>query len=73
VLGLSCRATNDQIKAARRTMGLLYHPDKAVARGMDEAAATEKMREINRAYDVLSDGKNREWYDRTGYLPGKAS
>jgi DnaJ-class molecular chaperone len=51
----------------------LYHPDKSVARGMDEATATEKMREINRAYDVLSDGKNREWYDRTGYLPGKAS
>lgn len=73
VLGLSRRATTDQIKAARRTMGLLYHPDKAVARGMDEATATEKMREINRAYDVLSDGKNREWYDRTGYLPGKAS
>ncbi|KAH7075908.1 hypothetical protein BKA63DRAFT_565953 [Paraphoma chrysanthemicola] len=69
VLNLPRSATTADIKTARRKLGLLYHPDKAKSQRLSEKEATEKMREINFACDVLGDEGGRKWYDRTGRLP----
>ena len=49
------------IKAAYRALATKYHPDKWIA---EESTAKQKMHEINEAYEVLSDNKAREQYDR---------
>ncbi|KAH7090242.1 hypothetical protein FB567DRAFT_617569 [Paraphoma chrysanthemicola] len=69
VINLPRSANTTEIKAVRRKLGLRYHPDKAKAQGLSEKEATEKMREINLACDVLGDEEGRNWYDRTGRLP----
>jgi DnaJ like chaperone protein len=54
ILGLSEKASVEEIKIAYRTLILKHHPDKLVAQGMAPefvAAATEKMKRINAAYD----------------------
>ncbi len=48
-----------EIKEAYRKLAFLYHPD----RNKGEAAAVEKMKEINEAYAVLSDPEKRDRYD----------
>jgi len=60
-LGLEKGATDDDIKKAYRKMALKYHPDKNKAAG-----AEEKFKEIAEAYEVLSDKKKREIYDKFG-------
>lgn len=57
-LGVSRNATDDEIKKAYRKLARKYHPDA----GGDE----EKFKEINEAYEVLSDEKKRKMYDRFG-------
>ena len=57
-LGVSKNATADEIKKAYRKMARENHPDA----GGDE----EKFKDINEAYEVLSDEKKRELYDRYG-------
>lgn len=59
ILGVSKNATDDEIKKAYRKLAHKYHPDKA---GGDEA----KFKEINAAYQVLSDKTKREQYDQFG-------
>ena len=59
ILGVAKGATEDEIKKAYRKLAHQYHPDKA---GGNEA----KFKEINEAYQVLSDKKKRENYDRFG-------
>ena len=49
----------DVIQAAYRRLTLLYHPDRN-----DSAEAPELMRELNRAYEVLSDPYRRQLYDQ---------
>lgn len=60
-LGLTKTATDDEIKKAYRKLALKYHPDKNKS-----PLAEEKFKEIAEAYEVLSDKKKREVYDRYG-------
>ncbi|KAI8934791.1 hypothetical protein NX059_008476 [Plenodomus lindquistii] len=68
VLEISRSATADEIKKAHRKLSMNWHPDRCAQANKD--MATDKMAEINRANDVLSDAKARRFYDRTGCLPG---
>lgn len=60
-LGISKGATDEDIKKAYRKQALKWHPDKNKS-----AAAEEKFKEIAEAYEVLSDPKKREVYDKYG-------
>ena len=61
-LGVSKDATGDEIKKAYRQLAKKYHPDRNAG---DEAAA-HKFKEINEAYQVLSDDTKRKNYDTYG-------
>ncbi len=65
ILGVVKTATEDDIKRAYRKLAHRYHPDKS---GGDEA----KFKEINEAYQVLSDKNKRAQYDRFGSAGGPA-
>ena len=58
ILGVSRTASQDEIKKAFRKLARTHHPDA----GGDEA----KFKEINEAYEVLSDEKKRDLYDQYG-------
>jgi len=60
-LGVSEKATADEIKKAYRKLARKYHPDV----NKDEEAV-EKFKEINAAYEVLSDQKKKDEYDMYG-------
>jgi DnaJ-class molecular chaperone len=62
VLGVSKGASGSEIKSAYRKKALEWHPDKNKS-----AEAEEKFKEINEAYEVLSDGKKKEAYDQFGH------
>ena len=57
VLGVDRSASDDEIKKAYRKMSRKYHPDIAGPEFED------KFKEVNNAYDVLSDPKKRQMYD----------
>jgi curved DNA-binding protein len=59
VLGVEKNATQQQIKEAYRKLAFRYHPD----RNKNDRLATEKMKQINEAYSVLSDPQKRKQYD----------
>lgn len=61
ILGIQKGANEDEVKKAYRKMALKYHPDKNKSPN-----AEEKFKEIAEAYDVLSDSKKREIYDKYG-------
>ncbi|KAI3352921.1 hypothetical protein L3Q82_019502, partial [Scortum barcoo] len=61
ILGIKRGASEDDIKKAYRKQALRYHPDKNKSPG-----AEEKFKEIAEAYDVLSDPKKKDIYDRFG-------
>lgn len=61
VLGIAKSAKDDEIKKAYRKMALRYHPDKNKTIG-----AEEKFKEVAEAYEVLSDKKKRDIYDKYG-------
>jgi curved DNA-binding protein len=63
-LGVPRTAKSEEIQKAFRKLARQYHPD--VAKGKDKASAEEKFKEINEAYEVLSDAKKRERYDSLG-------
>ena len=58
VLGVTKSASQDEIKKAFHKLAHKYHPDK----GGDE----KKFKEINEAYQVLSDAQKRQQYDQFG-------
>jgi len=62
VLGISKGASADEIKKAYRQLAKKYHPDI-----YHEPDATERMTEINEAYEVLSDENKRARYDQYGF------
>ncbi|MBI2623703.1 MAG: J domain-containing protein [Candidatus Liptonbacteria bacterium] len=59
ILGIAKGASEDEVKKAYRRLAHQHHPDKA---GGNE----QKFKEINEAYQVLSDRRKRETYDRFG-------
>ncbi len=61
-LGLEHSASADEIKSAYRKLALKYHPD----RNPGDRQAEERFKEINEAYQVLSDPQKRAHYDRLG-------
>ncbi|MBZ7985348.1 DnaJ domain-containing protein, partial [Campylobacter sp. Cr9] len=62
ILGVSKNASPDEIKKAYRKLALKYHPD----RNQGDKDAEEKFKEINVAYETLSDDAKRARYDRYG-------
>lgn len=63
VLGLSKGATPDEIKKAYRQLAKKYHPDL----NPDNKDAEAKFKEVNEAYEILSDSEKKEKYDRFGF------
>lgn len=61
-LGVAKTATQDEIKQAYRKLARRYHPDA----NPDDAAAEERFKEVQGAYDVLGDPDKRSEYDRRG-------
>src|SRR5262250_3704499 len=62
VLGVERTATEDEIRKSFRKLAREYHPDVA----KNKKVAEEKFKEINEAYEVLSDPAKRKKYDELG-------
>lgn len=62
VLGVARNAGDDEIKRAFRQKAKQYHPDA----NPDSATAEARFKEVNEAYEVLSDDQKRSAYDRFG-------
>ena len=63
ILGVSEKASQEEITAAKNEMAKRYHPDANIKNGID---TTEKMQEILEAYHILSDPDRRSEYDWSG-------
>ena len=63
VLGVNKNATDDELKKAYRKLAKQYHPD---ANPNNKAEAEAKFKEVNVAYEVLSDSQKRKMYDQFG-------
>jgi molecular chaperone DnaJ len=61
-LGVKRSATQDEIRKAYRKLARKYHPDV----NPGDKTAEEKFKQLSEAYDVLSDAKKREVYDKFG-------
>ncbi len=62
ILGLQKNASEAEIKKAYRKLALDYHPDRNKSK-----EAHEKFKEINKAYEVLSDPQKKQAYDQFGH------
>jgi molecular chaperone DnaJ len=67
-LGVSKTASQDEVKKAYRKLAREHHPD----RNPGDAAAEERFKEVQHAYDVLGDEQKRKEYDRFGSQNGRA-
>jgi molecular chaperone DnaJ len=82
ILGVSKNASDADIKQAYRKLSKEWHPDKhpstrstgsgQVGSGQAKREAEEKYKEINQAYELLSDPKRRQMYDQFGHAGGRA-
>ena len=68
-LGLKKGASDDEIKRAYRKLARQHHPD----RNPGDKQAEQRFKEIQTAYDVLSDPKRKAQYDRFGHAPEGAT
>src|SRR5260221_5598401 len=66
-LGVPKTASADELKKAYRKLVRQYHPDK----NPGDAAAEARFKEVQSAYDVLSDPEKRKQYDRFGSANGR--
>ncbi|HEX9966896.1 MAG TPA: molecular chaperone DnaJ, partial [Solirubrobacterales bacterium] len=66
VLGVDKKASDEEIKKAYRKLARKYHPD----RNPDDPKAEEQFKEVQGAYDVLSDPEKRKEYDAGGMFGG---
>eukprot|EP01083_Nonionella_stella_P284071 966914_1 len=60
ILNVSRNANNDELKSAYRQQAKEWHPDRNI-NNINEA--TQRFKEINEAYEILSDKHERAWYD----------
>jgi DnaJ homolog subfamily B member 4 len=66
VLGVSRNASDDEVKRAYRSLALKYHPDRT-----SDPSSSEKFKEINEAYETLSDHDKKTMYDaQLNGIPG---
>jgi len=63
VLGCQKNTSEQELKRAYRKLAMKHHPD----RNPDDATASDKFKEIQEAYDVLSDPKKKQLYDQFGH------
>lgn len=71
ILGIDKNASADEIKSAYRHLAKKYHPDLyATASAEEKKNAEEKFKEIQHAYDVLSDPQKKAAYDQYGSEDG---
>src|SRR5499425_807112 len=63
LLGVSRKASAKDIRTAFRKLARKYHPDL----NPGDKAAEEKFKQLQEAYDVLSDSKKRQMYDQYGF------
>ena len=63
VLGVNKSTPKEELKKAYRKLAMKYHPD----RNPDDAAASEKFKELSEAYEILSDDQKRQAYDQFGH------
>ena len=73
ILGVSRGSSADEIKKAYRKLSKEWHPDKHSSTGQAgqvSKEAEEKYKEINRAYECLSDPKKKQMYDQFGSEDG---
>ena len=71
-LGLHRSAGPDSINDAKRRLSHLYHPDSR-AKDMDSAFADERIREVNEAWEILSDPEQKAAYDKATASSGPAA
>ena len=63
VLGVGRQATDAEIKKSYRKLAMKHHPD----RNPDNKEAEEKFKEVQKAYEILSDSKKKAAYDQFGH------
>jgi len=66
LLGVSRKATQKEIRAAYRKLARKFHPDL----NPGDKSSEEKFKQVQEAYDVLSDSKKKQMYDQFGFAEG---